>query len=318
MKHCLNRLVNWTLMTIMIMIGLVVFGGKPTVAAGYSLTMAPMNQDIVIDPGDSYQASFTISNGASSTQDTYYKIEVDPFIINNNNEVEYSAEGDSGEMVKWIKFDVPTEGKLAPNEVKEIIFTINVPESAPVGGQYIAIGVTASSSPDGDKKEVDGGSNATINEIKKMSHLVYAEITGNTVKTGDFLESNVPAFLLSDNITGSARVKNTGNVHQKAVYTLQVFPLFSSEEVYTNEEDPTSFTVMPDRELFSEISWDKTPPVGIFNVVFKGEFAGKTLEVKKMVIKCPVWLLFIILFVIAAIIIYFVARARKRSGRTDS
>ena len=319
MKYRFSKLTKWAIVIVFSLVELA-FNGVHSVMAegGYSLTMAPMNQDIIINPGDSYQASFRISNGASSTQDTYYKIETEPFTITDDGRVEYDVEGDSGEIVKWVKFSIPTEGKLVPNETKEIIFTINVPESAPSGGQYLSVLVTASSGPDGDTEELDGNSGATINEVKRMSHLVYAEITGDTVKTGEFMESNVPSFLLSGSITGSARVKNTGNVHQKASYTLQVYPLFSNEEIYTNEEKPTSFIVMPDKEVFSEISWEQTPPVGIFNVVFKGEFAGKTLEVKKMVIKCPVWLLFIILFVIAAIIIYFVARARKRSGRTDS
>lgn len=317
MKNGLSESIKRALIGLLALIGFAIISVHPVLAEGYSLTMSPMNQDVVINPGESYQASFRISNGASSTRDTYYSITVEPFTI-NDDKVEHIAEGQSGEIVKWVRFDVPTEGKLVPNETKEIIFTINVPESAPAGGQYLSVLVTTSSKSKNDEKESGDESNTAINEEKRMGHLVYAEITGDTVKTGEFLESNVPSFLLSGNISGSARVRNTGNVHQKAFYTLQVYPLFSGEEIYTNEDKPASYNVMPDKEVFSEISWEQTPPIGIFNVVFKGEFAGRTLEVKKMVIKCPVWLLFIILFVIAAVIIYFVARARKRSGRTDS
>lgn len=314
MKTNIKKLAKVALSAIVAFVGINMFSVSPAFAAGYSLTMAPMNQSVIIDPGDSYTTSFTISNAAASTQDTYYKIEVDPFSMNEKNEVVYTAEGQSGEIVNWVTFDVPEEGKLAPNEVKDVVFTINVPKNAPAGGQYLSVKVTASAKPEGaDDEKESGGSGMTIKEVKQMSHLVYAEITGNTIKTGEFLESNVPSFILSGNITGSATVKNTGNVHQKVSYTLQVFPLFSGEEVYTNEENPTSYTVMPGRELLSEITWKETPAMGIFNVVFKGDFGGQHLEISKMVIKCPVWLLFLIIFIIAAIIIYFVARARRRS-----
>jgi hypothetical protein len=280
-------------------------------ADGYSLTMAPMKQNIVINPGDSYETSFRISNAAASTQKTYYKIEVEPFYVNEKNEIQFTADGDSGEIVKWIKFDVPTEGELSPNETKEVVFTVDVPKNASAGGQYLSILVSASGSPDTDDKGAKSDS-MTIQEIKKMSHLVYAEVTGNVIRTGEIVDSNLPSFLLSGNITGSATVKNTGNTHQDASYTLQVYPLFSNEEVYTNEEEPATFTVLPGRELLSEITWDKTPEVGIFNVVFKGEFGGEKLEITKMIIKCPLWLLFVILFVIFSIVIFFVIKFKKR------
>lgn len=319
MKNRINNICRLLVVALFFAMNLVLLNDRTAMAADYSLTMAPMYQKIMIDPGDTYTTSFKISNGASSVRDTYYEIRAVPFTVDDNNRIKYDEEiGESSEIVRWVSFNVPTEGKLAPNEVKEVSFTINVPDDVPNGGQYFSVQVTSSDKPSDEKDKDESQESVMIKEVNAMSHLVYTEITGHSLKSGELLDPNVPSFILSGNVTGMARAKNTGNVHMEAKYTLQVFPFFSNEEIYTNEEDPVSSTVMPGRELFSEIVWENTPEIGIFRVVFKGELGDNNFEIEKMVIKCPVWLLFIIFFVIAAVIIYFVARARKRSGRTDS
>ena len=288
-------------------------------ADGFGVTLAPMNQEVVLVPGDTYEASFRISNPNSGTEDAYYELSVEPFSINDKKEISYGesvGSSDSSEIVKWISFKVPTEGKLAPNDVEEIRFEVNVPKEVPAGGQYAAIIVTMKSKNEkegDDSVEVNkSGTQTTIKETKRIAHLFYAEIAGNTVKKGEITEISVPSFLLSGNIMGTSSVKNNGNVHGKAYYKMQVFPLFSSEEVFTNEEDSESHTVMPGQTLYNETVWDKTPAMGIYNVVYTVEFEGSTAKVEKLVIKCPVWLLFIILFVVIALIIWLFLMFRKR------
>lgn len=320
MKYNFKKLTKWVALGALSIVGLSVCGANPVMADGYGLTVAPMNQSIIIDPGDSYETSFRMSNPSSSTQETYYKIEVEPFYTNENGEITYSAEADHGEIVKWVTFNIPTEGKLEPNDTKEVMFTIDVPKNAPAGGQYMSILVTASGKPTDDNNnltDTEGDkSAATIKEVKKMAHLVYAEIAGSSNKKGEIYDMSLPSFLLSGNITGSATVKNTGNVHGDAKYTLQVFPLFSSEEIYTNEEDPATFTVLPDRQAFKEVSWEQTPGIGIFNATFTVEFEGKTEQISKLIIICPVWLLFLIIFIIFAIIIWIVLRVKNRNNKS--
>ena len=107
---------------------------------------------------------------------------------------------------------------------------------------------------------------------------------------------------MSGNITGGASITNQGNIHSEATHTLQIFPLFSDEEVYTNEENPKSTWIMPGNTAYSSISWDETPSVGIFHVIYKVEFEGVNNTVDKYVIVCPLWLLFLIILAIFLII----------------
>ena len=319
MKSSIKSLVKRVVLAIVAAI-FVAAPSASTFAAGYGVTLAPMNQKVVLMPGDSYEASFRISNPAGQTENAYYKLSVEPFYIGDGGVASFEAKGDSGKIVDWISFEVPTEGELAPNESNEIKFKIDVPEDAAAGGQYASVIVTMMSKTEKEDDENGGSSNsgvnqATIKEIKRIAHLVYAEVAGNTFVKGEITDVTLPSFMFSGNITASSDVKNEGNVHGDAYYKMQVFPLFSNEEIYSNVEDPETHTILPDQTLHNETVWEKTPGIGIFNVVYTVEFEGSTAKVEKMVIKCPIWLLFIVLFVIIALIIwiYLLITRRKKA-----
>lgn len=314
LKNIIKRLVVGAI------VGLGIHFAPAVSAIGNGLTVSPMIQSIIVNPGESQQGTFVISNPSSATQNLYYALSVEPFYTSEDGSVSYEAKGNMNDIVNWISFDVPTEGQIEPNEAKNVIFTINVPETAPAGGQYFTIMVTETDAPkteSDEKSSDDNDRHAVIKEIYRMAHLVYAEVTGNVIKKGEITDVALPNILLSGNITGSASVKNTGNVHGNASYTMQVFPLFSDEEIYTNEEKPETVIILPDRTVYHETSWDATPAVGIFNVIYTVQFGDSTEQISRMVIKCPIWLLFIVVFVIIAIIIYFVVRAKSRKRRVE-
>ena len=293
-----------------IVLTLAVFLAAPvlsiTRASAASITMSPMNQRLVVAPDDSISSSFTISNPGTATSDAVYSIDIRPFYVDENYNSVFNEPGAYSEIVDWITIDSPRTGVLAPNQYAEINFTINVPANAPSGGQYAAIVATL---------EVPEQANGTsISEKQAAAHIIFAEVTGETVKQGEITDASVPSFLLSGNITASATIKNTGNVHGVATYALRVTPVFGGDDLYNNEENPEVHTIVPDRTFLNEITVDNTPPMGLFNVVYTVNFEGVTTTVSKLVIICPIWLLFVLAIGIAGLItaIVFFFRAGRR------
>ena len=272
----------------------------------YGFSMSPMDQQIVLMPGDSYESSLNVTNPGTHTTELDYEVNVEPFYRDDDATAIFENVSGRGEMANWITITSHQTGHLMPNETDEVTFRIDVPEDAPAGGQYASVIVSSSSSSSAD---------AMIKETRRIGHLIYAEISGETVRSGEIMNLNVPAFLLSGNIAGSASIKNTGNTHGVATYKLQVFPLFSDEEVYTNEENPETHLILPDQTYYAETAWEKTPEIGIYNAVYTVEFAGETAQASKLVIKCPIWLLFIVLFVVAGIAIWLATRVWGRKSK---
>ena len=312
-------LFSFIIVTITILSGCLLNSMHVHAATGdvYSIGVSPMTQKIILNPGEKYDGSFTINNPADREDDFYYTVSVEPFYVDENYNAYNKRTGNLNQIVDWVTL-ANTEGVLHPNDIKEIKFSINVPENAPAGGQYASISVQARSSNDEDSESSMG---VKINQVVSIAHNIFAEISGTTIRHGEILSVDLPSFLFSGNIVGSALVKNTGNVHGAARYTMQVFPLFSSEEIYTNEENPQSVLILPDRQYYNELTWTETPPVGIFNVKYTVEFEGSIAEVSKMVIVCPIWLLFIIIFITVALIIWLVVKIRthgKSKSRTNA
>lgn len=272
-------------------------------AMGFS--MSPLKENIILNPGDSYDNSFTIFNPATNSKVFPYELSISPFYVDENYTNVFTAEGDYSEIAEWITIKSPLTGTIAPNESVEIDFSINVPENAPAGGQYAAIIVSSSVATN------EGENSSAIIERTAIAHTIFAEITGTTIRTGDITDINVPAFLLSGEISGESTIKNTGNVHGKATYTLQVSSL-SGEEIYSNADSPSTHDILPDRTYYNKTSWANTPAIGIYNVVYTVTFNGVTKEASKIVIVCPIWLLVIVAGIIVAIIIGIAVIIRKR------
>ena len=282
------------------------FGVMPVSADGekpdYRLQISPVRLDLDLEPGTTSTGTFEVQNTGLKAYD--FVLGVDPYSVTDEN---YSVDSETRtaytDIVDWITFS-QNEGHVEPNQNQEITVTVTVPDDVPAGGQYAMI--YAEMVRD-DELESTG---VAVNH--RVALLVFSEVEGNTRREGQVLETKIPTFIFDPPITATSLVENTGNVHATAYYTLQVFPLFSDEEVYTNEENPATLTILPETQRFNSISWDGAPQLGIFRVRETVTILDDTQTIEKIVFLCPIWFLFLILLIIFFVIFWLVSRARSR------
>ena len=267
------------------------------------LQVSPVKQKLSIAPGESYVSSFKVQN--VGTEDFHYSTEAVPYsTVDESYSPNYSTISTYSQISQWITFDETKKtGFLKSGETIDVPFTINVPKDVPSGGQYAAI---MAQTEDGNADD------ANIRVVNRVGMILYVNVPGNTRTAGSVIDNKVPGFLFDPPVTVTALVENTGNVESTAEYTLKIWPLFSNETVYNNEEQPGTLDIMPETRRFSTISWDGAPRLGIFTVEQTVKYLDQVSTVKKLVIICPIWLLFIILALVFFMIFWLISRARNR------
>ena len=263
--------------------------------------ISPAKQSISLEPGEHYEGTFSVHNVGS--EDFSYTVYATPYsAIDENYSIDYTNQNSYTQISEWISFDI-TSGHLDPGEVQEIKYTVDVPMNVPGGGQYAALMVET-----GDTRDQHN-----IGVVNRIGMVLYSDVSGETVKKGKVLENKIPRFFLSPPITATSIVENTGNVHDDAVYILRVYPLFSNEEIYSNEEESlaNSRVIMPETRRFVSQSWDGAPRLGIFRVQQEVRIFDDTSIEQKYVIICPLWFIIIIILIIIAVIYWQVSKRRS-------
>ncbi|MBR5620931.1 hypothetical protein IKW75_00355 [Candidatus Saccharibacteria bacterium] len=270
------------------------------------LQVSPVKQKISLTPGASYTGTFKVQNAGAMAFN--YSVNATPYSVTGENyNPDYTSVTTYSHMADWITFDKATEkGLLQPGETVNVKYTVNVPKDAPAGGQYAAL---MAQTEDGNDN------NATIAVVHRVGMILYAAVPGETRSEGEIIKNTVNTFYFNPPLTVTSLVKNTGNIEQTAKYHVKVYPLFSNEAYFNTddaEEGAYDRDVVPETSRFNSITWEQAPSIGIFYVEQSIEFAGQTSTVGKLVLICPLWLLFVVFALLFFIIFWLISRARDR------
>ena len=296
-------------------------GGVWADSGSNSMTVSPPYQKMILTPGKSYTNSLSVFNSANSTRDLKYKVEVGSFSQSKGEgkdtkddygSISHTNVSAYNQIMNWIELD--TEGgTLAPGETVAVKYTINVPEDAPGGGQYATILVI-----DETTSGSLGEGNIAIDQKYQFASIIYAEVAGDTKREGEIKSNEIPSFMLNGSaFKATSMVRNNGNVHTDASYMLQVWPLFSDEEICTNEEESETSLILPETERYHAQSCE-LPSLGIFKAKQTVGIFGEESTVEKMIIVCPLWLLFMLLFILIAIVVWIVFKVKGGKKRKST
>ncbi|MBR2695663.1 hypothetical protein IKE86_02015 [Candidatus Saccharibacteria bacterium] len=280
-------------------------------ASSSPLAVSPGIIEISLTPGQVYEGTFSVLNPASEDALSHYVISAAPLsFYDDSYSPTFDDPSDYNQIVDWAEIEEP-KGELAPQEKRTIKYKITVPEDAPAGGQYMSFLVATDDQTAGDQKD-----SVAVSAKSQIAILLYSTVEGATRIEGTVIENNVGAFYFNQPIKTSSLIINSGNVHTKAKYTLRVYPLFSNEEIYSNEDNPVVNTVIPDTTLYNEKVWEDTPLLGLFRVQQEIDFGDKYNVKESLALVAPSWFIILVLVFLTTIIYWLIDHAKKRRQKT--
>lgn len=279
-----------------------------------AFTILPMSQNFTLEPGSTYTGSITIVNPVNSANDFSYSVSVSPYsVIGEDYQADIINTSTFSQIVDWITIAEPT-GTIAPNEAREVEFTIKVPENAYAGGQYATILV----SQDASKQGSEG---VSINNVFALASIIYANVSGEVIHESKIIENNVPEFSTSTPISVSALLSNGGNIHETAIVALSATNNITGEKIFPTEENQNnrfSEIVMPETTRFVSRQIDNLPPIGIVKVEQTIYYGNEVSTVTKDLVICPVWFMFLVILGIFGIISGIIATIKHHRHKRSS
>ena len=279
-----------------------------------SFTILPMSQRFSLDPGKTYKGKITIVNPADATSDFEYIASVSPYsVVGEDYTADLVTQSNHSEISKWIKISEPV-GKVAPNESKDVEFTIKVPVDAAAGGQYATINVSSNAANSSDN-------GVSVQNIFEMASVIYANVSGEIVHDGEIIENNIPGFSAVTPVTLSALISNNGNVHEDATFVIAVSDVFSGHVILPTEEDAGQYNeiIMPDSTKKIERNISNLPAIGLVKVSQTIYYNGDVSIVEKNIFICPIWFMALALLTLAAVIttiVMIIRHHHKKNKRT--
>ena len=276
-------------------------------------TVTPMSQVLELKPGDTYEGSITVVNPDNAKSDFLYKTEISAYgVVGEGYDADLVTSTEHTQITKWITIKNPT-GAVKPNESVKINFTIQVPETAPAGGQYAAILISSA-----DTGNVSDG--LAVKNIFEMASLIYVGINSDkTDRKGEILKNDVPGFVTGMPIVVSAEVNNEGDVHEITKVALKVKSVFSPNQIYPSEGESGIIeeVIMPDSTRVMSRNIDGISSLGIYDVTQTITYRGMVETTHKIVIACPIWFLVLFILTVSAIIFSIVKSIKKHRHKKE-
>ena len=220
-----------------------------------------------------------------------------------------------GEWVRTKKYKVPAHGST------DVKYKITTPNNIPAGGQDAVIfahTLTGVISANGIKTEASPGmviyGRSTEGEVKMSAEISDMKVGyGTNTPTTGMDGVTTPS---KDGFSGSAKVKNSGNVDFSAVGKLKVESILGFGG-YETPADRGRISVIPESELEVSDAWEDTPAFGLYKATWTVTAGDSTETVETVVFVNPLPAIIITIIVLTIITIWIIMVVRKRKERSS-
>lgn len=269
-----------------------------------SFSVRPLSNNLEIEAGETATGEITIINPDYATGTLNYKISVAPYsVAGEGYKADLVSTNEYTAITDWIILS-ETTGSLEPGEKRTIEYTINVPENAPSGGQYSAILV--------DSLPTETDEQSTITNIFEITHIIYANIAGETVHEAAILSNDIPTFVTKTPVTARTTLSNYGNTHEYANINLVVKNALNGETIYSEEETDVTEIIMPNTTRLFEREITNLPSLGVIEVTQSVLYNDETSTTTSLVYICPLWFALLVAATIIVIIAAIIKVIRNR------
>lgn len=278
---------------------------------------------IAMVPGGEYSGTFQALQAGNETNEV--KVFLAP-MSEQNGARDYEVETERTRITEWMTLETPDCTILRVEDETIVLempadsqctvnYYIKVPENAVGGSQNAAI-ILASTPYSELNRETEG---VGINVKHRYAYSVYADVDGpGAVYAGKIIENNVPWLFLSQPISVSSLISNSGNLDFQANYHILIKNWFGGEEMLLNDFDKI---VLADTESSDIQTWDGTPEIGIFEVTQNIALGNEESKITRLVLVMPIWWLIIMIAVLLLLIWALVIKIRqfvKKKNRLKS
>ncbi len=245
----------------MVIIFVFVLGYQPSAQAqSIGIKISPVKIAEYVDPGQVLDGTVSVTNVSNEAKTLY------PYLR------DFKAEGESGNpklivpgtergyfLASWI--NIATDGiDFAPNEQKEIPYSITVPTDAGPGGYYGAI-IFGTKAPKLKQESEDKGAGMAI--AQQTGSLILLQVRGDVNETANFREFSTDKDVYGTpySVNFTVRVENKGNVHIMPHGAITITNMFGKEVGIVRVNDGGSY-VLPDSIRRFDIVWDGSQGFG--------------------------------------------------------
>lgn len=215
-----------------------------------ALTVGPAKIEFTASPGDVLNFNLFIRNDNEWDSEYYLSVEGFNDIGGERKFFENPPEND------W--FEIQEKIFLKAKDDIGIPVRINIPQSAPPGGHFLAIWVGS-----GTPKKEEG----QVGIVSRVGALVFINVRGNAIYKADILKFEAKRFAYNFPVKFSYLIKNEGNTYITPKGYLEIKNIFG-KEVASLPVNPKEIQILPNSTKAIETEWRGNFAFGVYKAVF--------------------------------------------------